>query len=132
MIHGGGHLLFGRKDIPMKHVRTLLQLGFLPVSVDYRLCPECSLFDGPVTDVCDSLKWVRTVLPSLLLASPNVRVDPSKVIALGWSSGGQLAMTLGYTAESRGIKPPDAILGFYSPTDLESDRGSSSMILPAD
>ncbi|KAL2130203.1 hypothetical protein VTI74DRAFT_6770 [Chaetomium olivicolor] len=121
MIHGGGHLLFSRQDIPMKHVRVLLQRGFLPVSVDYRLCPEMSLFDGPVTDCRDALAWVREVLPSLPLSWPNVQIDPTKVLALGWSSGGQLAMTLGYTAKSRGIKPPDVILPFYSPSDLEAE-----------
>lgn len=122
MIHGGGHLLYSRKDMPMKHVRVLLQRGFLPVSVDYRLCPEVNLLEGPVTDVCDALHWARDTLPSLQLAGPAVRVDPDRLIALGWSSGGQLAMTLGYTASPRGIKPPDAILAFYSPTDLEAER----------
>jgi acetyl esterase/lipase len=121
MIHGGGHLLFSRQDIPMKHVRELLQRGFLPVSVDYRLCPELSLFDGPVTDCCDALQWVRETLPSLRLGGPRVRIMPGKVLALGWSSGGQLAMTLGYTSRTKGIQPPDVILPFYSPSDLEAD-----------
>lgn len=122
MVHGGGHFLFSRKDIPMKHVRVLLQRGFLPISVDYRLCPEVNLFEGPITDVCDSLQWIRETLPSLQFCGPIVRIDPDKVIAIGWSSGGQLVMTLGYMASTRGIRPPDAILALYSPTDLESDR----------
>ncbi|KAI1444132.1 hypothetical protein F5Y02DRAFT_428086 [Annulohypoxylon stygium] len=121
MIHGGGHLLFSRQDIPMKHVKTLIQRGFLPVSVDYRLCPETTLFEGPIMDCCDALEWARKTLPSLDLTGPKVTIDPSKLLALGWSSGGQLAMTLGYTARARGIKPPDAILPFYSPSDLEDD-----------
>ncbi|KAI0009448.1 hypothetical protein F4779DRAFT_617624 [Xylariaceae sp. FL0662B] len=121
MIHGGGHLLFGRQDIPMKHVRTLLKRGFFPVSVDYRLCPEMSLFEGPMTDCCDALRWARETLPFLPLSIPHVRVDPSKLIALGWSSGGQLAMSLGYTARPRDIQPPDVILPFYSPSNLEDE-----------
>lgn len=120
MIHGGGHLLFSRKDIPMKHVRTLLKQGYLPVSVDYRLCPEMTLYDGPVTDCCDALKWAREVLPTTKLSGPAVSVDPDLLLALGWSSGGQLAMTLGYTPQQRGLKPPDVILPFYSPSDLEA------------
>ncbi|KAI5917195.1 hypothetical protein F4810DRAFT_718129 [Camillea tinctor] len=121
MIHGGGHLLFSRRDIPMKHVRTLLQRGLLPVSIDYRLCPETTLFEGPITDCCDALEWVKETLPFLNLAGPKVTIDPNKLLALGWSSGGQLAMTLGYTARARGIQPPDVILPFYSPSDLEDD-----------
>ncbi|EXJ93208.1 hypothetical protein A1O3_01765 [Capronia epimyces CBS 606.96] len=122
MIHGGGHFLYGRRDIPMKHVRVLLQRGFLPVSVDYRLCPEITLLEGPVEDCCDALRWARETLPFVPLGVPGVTVDPNKLIALGWSSGGHLAMTLGHTAVGRGIKPPDVILPFYSPTDLESDH----------
>lgn len=72
-------------------------------------------------DCCDALEWARKTLPSLDLTGPKVTIDPSKLLALGWSSGGQLAMTLGYTARARGIKPPDAILPFYSPSDLEDD-----------
>ncbi|KAI3339589.1 hypothetical protein F4824DRAFT_455895 [Ustulina deusta] len=121
MIHGGGHLLFGRQDIPMKHVRVLLQRGFLPVSTDYRLCPELTLFDGPVTDCRESLRWARETLPFIRLSEPSVTVDTSRLLALGWSSGGHLAMTLGHTAKPEGIKPPDVILPFYSPTDLEDE-----------
>ncbi|OKL59537.1 hypothetical protein UA08_04992 [Talaromyces atroroseus] len=130
MIHGGGHLLYSRQDIPMKHVRVLLQRGFLPVSVDYRFCPELSLFDGPVTDCCDALKWARETLPLLHLSGPKVQVHPTKLLAMGWSSGGQLAMTLGYMAKFRGIKPPDVILPFYSPSDLEAEFWSKP-IYPA-
>lgn len=113
----------------MKHVRVLLQRGFLPISVDYRLCPEVSLFDGPVTDCRDALRWVRETLPSLSLSWPNVRVLPDgKVLALGWSSGGQLAMTLGFTARPAEIEPPDVILPFYSPSDLEAECASFPLI----
>ena len=40
MIHGGGHVLSTRKDIRDDQTQILLKAGFLPVSVDYRLCPE--------------------------------------------------------------------------------------------
>ena len=106
----------------MKHIRTLIERGFLPISTDYRLCPETSLLDGPMTDCCDALKWVNEVLPSLLLLGPTVRPDPTKVVSLGWSSGGQLAMSLGYMALAKGIKPPDAVFALYPPSDMESDR----------
>lgn len=106
----------------MKHIRTLIEHGYLPISTDYRLVPETNLFDGPMTDTCDALEWAREVLPSLTLSGPAVRPDPNKVVALGWSSGGQLAMSLGYLAPPRGIRAPDAILAMYPPSDMESDR----------
>ena len=122
LIHGGGHFLFGRKDVPMKHIRTLIERGFLPISTDYRLVPETNLFEGPMTDCCDALKWATETLPTLSLAGPTVRPDPTKVVSFGWSSGGQLSMSLGYTAPARGIKAPDAVFGLYPPSDMESDR----------
>jgi len=106
----------------MKHIRTLIERGFLPISVDYRLCPEMNLFDGPMTDCCDALKWATEVLPNLTLSGPTVRPDSTKVVSFGWSSGGQLAMSLGYTALVRGIKAPNAIFALYPPSDMESDR----------
>ena len=108
--------------MPMKHIRTLIERGFLPISTDYRLCPESNLFDGPMADCCDALAWATTTLPNLPLAGPTVRPDPDKVVSLGWSSGGQLAMSLGYAAPGKGIKAPDAIIALYPPSDMESDR----------
>lgn len=123
--------MFGRKDVPMKHIRKLLDNGFLPVSVDYRLVPETTLFEGPMTDCCDALKWATETLPSLTLSGPHVEVNPSSVVAFGWSSGGQLAMSLGYTAPARGIKAPDAIFGLYPPSDMESERKSLDRTIKA-
>ena len=106
----------------MKHIRTLIERGFLPISTDYRLCPETNLFEGPMTDCRDALKWATETLPTLPLSGPTVRADPTKVVSFGWSSGGQLAMSLGYTAPAKGIKAPDAIFALYPPSDMESNR----------
>ena len=117
MIHGGGHMMLSRKDIRPQQTAYLLESGFLPISIDYRLCPETTLTEGPMIDVRDALAWVRNVLPSLTLGRKDVRIDASRVVAVGWSSGGHSAMTLGWTARQIGIAPPDAILEFYCPTD---------------
>lgn len=119
MIHGGGHVMLSRRDIRPPQTSMLLNAGFLPVSIDYRLCPEVTLLDGPMRDVCDALAWTRTVLPHLDLQRRDIRVDGRKVVVVGWSTGGHLALTLGFTAPKRGIPPPEAILAFYCPTDYE-------------
>ncbi|KAF9873883.1 beta-ketoacyl synthase [Colletotrichum karsti] len=121
MIHGGSHIIFSRKDIRPPQTRIMLDMGLLPVSLDHRLCPETRLAEGPVVDVCDALEWARTKLPYTNLINPDVRPDPDNIVVVGWSSGGQLALSTGWTAPERGLKPPNAILGFYCPTDYEDD-----------
>jgi acetyl esterase/lipase len=117
LIHGGGHIMLSRSSIPPSHLALLLDQGFLPVAVDYRLCPEVALERGAMQDVLTALAWARDTLPRMALAHRSVRADGDRVVAVGWSTGGMLAMSLGWTAAARGVRAPDAILAFYSPTD---------------
>ncbi|RDA88879.1 hypothetical protein CP532_5399 [Ophiocordyceps camponoti-leonardi (nom. inval.)] len=119
MIHGGGHVIGTRRDVRNDQTRILLNMGFLPVSVDYRLCPEVTLSEGPMRDVCEAFCWARETLPTLRLRRRHVQADGDRIVAVGWSSGAHLAMTLGWTASSVGVRPPEAILAFYGPTDYE-------------
>jgi acetyl esterase/lipase len=120
MIHGGGHVMHSRRDIRPEQTQMLLDAGFLPVSIDYRLCPEVSLMQGALIDVRDALCWARESLPTLAFPErPNLNIDGDRVVAVGWSSGGLLALSLGWTAASLNIKSPEAVLAFYCPTDYE-------------
>lgn len=123
MIHGGGHVMLSRQDCSLKQTRLLLEEGFLPVAIDYRLCPETTLLEGPMTDVCDALDWARNSLPALKLKCKGLQVDGDRVVAVGWSTGGTLAMTLAWTPRlwKKELAPPQAILAFYCPTDYEDD-----------
>jgi acetyl esterase/lipase len=119
MIHGGGFMMFSRQEVRPSQTKWLLSNGFLPVSLDYRLCPEVNILDGPMTDVRDGYMWARTQLPSLLLEY-GIIVDSERVVAVGWSTGGHLAMSLGWTTRDAGIPSPNGILSFYAPVDFES------------
>ncbi|KAJ5161072.1 Acyl transferase/acyl hydrolase/lysophospholipase [Penicillium capsulatum] len=121
MIHGGSHIIFSRKDIRPAQTRLLLEKGFLPVSLDHRLCPEVRLVDGPMVDICDALDWARNKLPYLALPNEGIQIDGERVVVVGWSSGGQLAMSLAWTPLERGLRPPEAILAFYCPTNYEDE-----------
>ncbi|KFA74445.1 hypothetical protein S40288_08906 [Stachybotrys chartarum IBT 40288] len=118
MIHGGGHMTLSRKAIRPAQAAYLLSHGVLPVSVDYRLCPEINLIDGPMADVRDAYSWAKKQLASLV-EPMGVTVEPENIAVVGWSTGGHLAMTLGWGHEA-GAKPPKAIVSFYGPTDFES------------
>ncbi|KAI8945339.1 BcPKS19, polyketide synthase [Xylaria longipes] len=121
MIHGGSHIMFTRKDVRPPQTRLLLERGFIPVALDHRLCPEVSLSEGPMVDVCDALAWARNTLPKLRLKRPGLQIDGERVVVVGWSSGGQLAMSTAWLAPQRGLRPPEAILAFYCPTNYEDE-----------
>jgi acetyl esterase/lipase len=72
---------------------------------------------GAMSDVLTALEWARHTLPQMALSHPYIRPDGDRVVSVGWSTGGMLAMSLGWTAVTREVKPPNAILAFYSPTN---------------
>ena len=114
--------MFTRKEVNLKQIKLLIDDGFLPVSIDYRFCPELSILDGPMNDVCEALRWARFQLPSLALdIAPGLAANGQRVVAVGWSTGGHLALTLAFTAPQRGLKPPEALLALYCPSDYEDD-----------
>ncbi|KUI73927.1 Conidial yellow pigment biosynthesis polyketide synthase [Cytospora mali] len=121
MIHGGGHIMLSRNDIRPQQTDALLSNGFLPISFDYRLCPETTLLEGPMVDVVDALAWVRRELPGVELQRRDIAdaIDATRVVAVGWSSGGHLALTLAWMSVPRGIEPPSAIFALYCATDFE-------------
>ena len=88
-----------------------------------------TLVEGPMTDVRDALRWAREVLPFIKLRCSDVKIDSNIVAAIGWSTGGTLAMSLGFTARPHGIKPPDVILTFYSPTNYDDDCAYPNLLL---
>ncbi|KAH7094593.1 BcPKS16, polyketide synthase [Paraphoma chrysanthemicola] len=118
MIHGGGHITLSRSYIRLHQAAYLLEHNILPISIDYRLCPEINLIDGAMTDVRDAVSWARTTLPAIA-GVRGIILDSSKVIMVGWSSGGHLAMTTAWTTVNANIPPPTAILSFYAPVNFE-------------
>jgi acetyl esterase/lipase len=112
-------MTLSRKAIRPIQTQHLLANGLLPVSIDYRLCPEVSLVDGPMTDVYDAYQWTRTTLPRIA-TQHGFTVNSNKVVIVGWSTGGQLAMSIGWKAKMTSIPPPTAVLSFYAPVDFES------------
>ncbi len=119
MIHGGGHMTLSRKAIRPFQTSSLLAHNVLPVSIDYRLCPEINLIDGPIADVCDAYAWAQTGLQAVV-RSKGILIDEKRIVVIGWSTGGHLAMTTAWKSKEAGLTPPVAILSFYGPTDFES------------
>ncbi|KAI8921285.1 Alpha/Beta hydrolase protein [Powellomyces hirtus] len=107
VFHSGGFVVGSKDMIPRLPIEKLASLGFVVVIPNYRLCPQISVHDGPVTDAKDALAWIRSGL-NKVLESEGISVNPDRVAAIGYSAGGALAMMLG-TVE----KPVKAILDCY-------------------
>lgn len=107
MFHAGGFVLGSTDLIPRNQIAGLVGRGFIVVIPEYRLCPQVSLFDGPIQDAKDVYRWCQFELPRLL-KDVNVQADGSRIVAMGHSAGGQLALTTGLCEE-----PPLAIVDFY-------------------
>ncbi|KAK1973709.1 Alpha/Beta hydrolase protein, partial [Colletotrichum cereale] len=68
----------------------------------------------PVSDIVGVYRWVMDELPTLA-DSRGLSVAPSSIVAVGWSSGGHLAMALDWMSRFIGLPTPKAILAFYPP-----------------
>ena len=113
-------MTLSKKAVRPHQIQFLLDKGILPVSFDYRLCPEINLIDGPITDVRDALLWAQQELPTIT-SSQDYIVDPARMVVIGWSTGGYLAMSTAWSSIEAGQTPPRAILSFYSPTDIAAE-----------
>lgn len=85
---------------------------------EFRLCPQVDIHSGPLTDVRDCLDWVhRGCLEEELSRHSQTRhvmAQVERIGAYGMSSGGQLALGLGFGVP----KPVQAILSLYGTVDF--------------
>lgn len=112
-------MTLSRKAVRPEQTKYLLSHNILPISVDYRLCPEVNVIEGPICDVRDAYVWIQKKL-SEVTSRFGISVDTTRIVSIGWSSGAHLAMSLAWTTTEIKVQPPAAILGFYGPTDFES------------
>lgn len=99
ILHGGGLVLGSKAIVPKPQISYLTKAGFLVVVPNYRLCPQVSAFEGPITDSKDCLIWAIKHAASLLeQEADGYRVDSEKVVVMGHSAGGGLALNM--------VRPP--------------------------
>jgi acetyl esterase/lipase len=110
IFHAGGFVLGSTSLIPKSQITFLVSRGFVVVTPEYRLCPQVALYEGPVQDARDVLIWCQNDLAGVLNGKEAVQVDPKKIVVMGHSAGGSLALHTGLCAS-----PPLAILDFYGP-----------------
>jgi acetyl esterase/lipase len=89
-VHGGGWT-GGLKDSIEDEARWAAQLGFVTVSVEYRLAPDYP-YPAAVDDVRAAVRWLRA--PAQVA---EFGIDPKRIGALGASAGGHLVGMLATT-----------------------------------
>ncbi len=119
VVHGGGWRSGERGDFPIWNA-WLASKGYVVFDIDYRLSPPPSWRDAPA-DVRCAVGWVKE-------NAARYSVDPERVVLMGRSAGGHLALLTAYTrgsattpgCDARNLQDTGAaaVVAFYPPTDL--------------
>ena len=129
-IHGGGWGWYpvGRRQYCSALIEAA-ERGYVAVAVDHRVISVKEndktkyLFPAQVYDVKCAVRWLRA-------NAKKYEIDPNRIGAVGWNSGGHLALMLGLTDSSHGLEGEcgnskfssgvQAVVSLAGPTELIS------------
>ncbi len=116
----GGAWRMGNKWGNRPTLAEFARRGYVAIAPQYRHCPA-DTFPAQVHDVKAAVRWLRA-------HAAEYRVDPDHIGAMGFSSGGHLALMLGVTGPADGLEgdvPPDspsskvqAVVNYFGPSDF--------------
>ncbi len=125
-IHGGGFRA-GNRDSYNAQCLRLAQLGYVALTVTYRLAPKYP-FRAAVHDVKAAVRWTRA-------SADKYKIDPERVGVTGGSAGGHLAQFLGVTADVKEFEGDGGnagqsskvvcVVNYYGPSDFTKSYGKS-------
>lgn len=119
-LHGSGWH-YADKDFGTRHFfKHLAWQGHVIMDVAYTLAPAIDMF-GMVGDVKGAIVWMKQ-------HAQELKVHDERVVLMGGSAGGHLALLAAYTADNPRFDPPDlpastsvrAVVSYYGPTDLRA------------
>ena len=121
VLHPGGWVSGHRRDVA-RQAMQLARAGYVAVAVSYRLAPE-HVHPAQIHDVKEAVRWLR-------VHADEFGVDPERIAAFGYSSGGHLASLLATSGPGDGLEGETAFPGVSSrvqalvaggtPSDLEA------------
>jgi acetyl esterase/lipase len=119
VVHGGSWNAGERSDYPRWN-EWLAREGYAVFDIDYRIAPQPN-WQTATGDVKCAVSWVKA-------NASRYRVDAGRVVLLGRSAGGHLALLAAYSTGEAALPTscastaPDssvrAVISFYAPTDL--------------
>jgi acetyl esterase/lipase len=126
LFHGGGWAA-GAADWTFERARRYAQMGFVALSIEYRLAGETTTPIEALDDTCHAFGWVRA-------RAGQLGVDPRRVAAYGVSAGGHLvaaAATRGCGGDGGALANggPDALLLWSPALDVARDGWFGRLLL---
>jgi acetyl esterase/lipase len=114
-IHGGSWV-GGSKSGYGPQLARLVKAGYVVFVADYRLArPGAPSWPEALDDLRAAVRWIR-------VHADEFHVDPGRIVALGSSAGGSLALLLGSlpaTSDPGEVSSRvQAVVSFYAPSDL--------------
>ncbi len=106
VIHAGGWDSGDRKQFPQFN-HWLAARGYAVAAISYRLAPK---YQWPA-----QREDVLAAIALLKARAGELGIDPTRLVLLGRSAGGQIAQAVGYAANDPAIR---GVIGLYAPSDL--------------
>lgn len=94
--YGSGFRKGNRKNLQSVLIPMFISRGYAIGFVTYRAVPEFQ-FPAPVHDAKNSIRFIRA-------NADKFNIDPGRILAYGFSSGGYLALMLGLTGPGDGLE----------------------------
>lgn len=120
-LHGSGWTVFDKDMGTRPFFRQLAQQGHVVMDVAHRLIPEVDIY-GMNGDVKRAVAWMKA-------NAGRYGVNPERVVLMGGSSGGHLALLAAYAPQHPQLTPADvagcdlsvrAVVSYYGPTDMRA------------
>jgi acetyl esterase/lipase len=105
-MHGGALILGNRKGVQRPFHASLLEQGYVIVSIGYRLAPETKL-PAIIEDVQDAWKWMHA-------QARRFGIDRGRIATGGASAGGYLAQMTGFCLNPQ----PRALVSYFGYGDI--------------
>jgi acetyl esterase/lipase len=107
VVHGGSWMSGNSSQLPdLNHY--LAAAGYHVAALNYGLAPQHH-YPEQVTDIQDGVRY-------LVAEKDHLRIDPSRLILLGRSAGGQIALMAAFGHNS--IPGLRGVIDFYAPADM--------------
>ena len=113
VIHGGGWIRGEKESMVDRFCLPFIQHDFVAANVEYRLA-KAATAPAAVNDVLRAAQWFHD-------HATEYKVDPNRILVMGGSAGGHLALMVGMAPASAGFGPTikiSAVIDFYGIADV--------------